>query len=113
MRLGGALLRSSAIAVVLGVLASALMGSASQASDPDLSWPPVYRGPDQVTDRIGFAIDDAGRWASQIRVASPGSQPVCSSLDDPQCVDLAKTYGWWVPRVAPPCQAALAWEECI
>jgi hypothetical protein len=90
-----------------------LAGESGRASDPDLSWPPLYRGPDQVTDRIGFAIDDAGRWASQIRVASPGSQPVCSSLGDPQCVELAKTYGWWVPRVAPPCQTALAWEECI
>lgn len=109
MRFGGALGKSAVFVIVAGLAVSTLGGAASRASDPDLSWPPAFWDQNQ----IGFIIEDNWRFTSAIRVASPGSQPVCSSLDDPQCVDLAKRYGWWVLRVAPPCQVSLPWEECI
>jgi hypothetical protein len=94
-------------AAVVGVT---LLGAAPlQAQDPDLSWPPNFYGP----GNIGFTIEDSWLLTSAIRVASPGDQPVCTSLDDPGCVGLAARYGWWILRVAPPCQQALAWEECV
>ena len=88
-----------------------LAGEAGRASDPDLSWPPTRLGPDQ--GGIGFVIEDTWRFSNQISVYSPGPGPVCSSLDDPACLEDAKKYGWWVLRVAPPCQAARPWEDCI
>ena len=88
-----------------------MAGEAGRASDPDLSWPPTRLGPDQ--GGIGFVIEDTWRFSSQIRVYPPSPQPVCSSLDDPSCVEDATKYGWWLLRVAPPCQTALAWEDCV
>ena len=62
---------------------------------------------------MGFIIEDTWLFESVIRVAVPGIQPLCSSLTDPACVDLAKEHAWWIMRLAPPCSSALAWEECI
>lgn len=107
-------LRQKSPALLTGLLA-AVMGATLigatplQAQDPDLSWPPAYGGPGQ----IGFIIEDAWLFSSDIRVPTPGDQPMCASLDDPKCVDLAAEHGWWVMRVAPPCAEALAWEECV
>ena len=96
--------------VVALVAGAALLSAApTQAQDSDLSWPPPLFGPGLV----GFIIEDAWLLNSEIRVPTPGSQPYCTSLTDPACVDLAAELGWWIMRVAPPCEYALAWEECV
>lgn len=82
----------------------------SSAEDPDLSWPP---GAIHSPDRIGFIVEDGWLLSSAIRTASPYLQPMCSSLNDPVCIDSAAQYGWWILRVAPPCTVALEWEECV
>jgi len=79
------------------------------AADPDLSWPPINLG----EGTTGFIIEDAWFLNSAIRVPTPGSQPICTSLDDPECSVPAEELGWWIERVAPPCSEALDWEECV
>lgn len=83
--------------------------SPSSELDPDLSWPPLLGAPGQ----IGITVEDYWMLQSAIRVSSPGGQPICYSMDDPVCAELAEQYGWWILRVAPPCAQALAWEECV
>lgn len=92
---------------------AALLGGApiqAQAQDPDLTWPPAMGG---SGSSFGFIIHDAWQLESAIRVPVPGVQPMCDSLDDPECVELAAKHGWWILRVAPPCEQALTWEECV
>jgi len=98
------------IGLTAAFVSAALVSAAPiKAQDQDLSWPPNAIGQGD----IGFIIEDSWLLESAIRVASPGDQPVCTSLNDPTCVTLAEKYGWWILRVAPSCQQALAWEECI
>jgi len=96
-------------AVLAGALSALALASPGQAQDPDLSWPLN----DYVPGTVGFIIEDTWIFESWIRVPTPGSQPLCSSMTDPQCEELAQRHGWWMMRLAPPCTSALAWEECI
>jgi len=96
-------------AVLAGAVSALALTSPGQAQDPDLSWPLNDYG----TGTVGFIIEDTWRLESEIRAWARGVQPVCSSMDDPECVGLAKKNGWWILRVAPPCVTALDWEECV
>jgi hypothetical protein len=107
--LGRWFVRTIALTLAVGTAFSLLVGGPSRAGDPDLSWPPSTLG----AGDIGFIIEDAWMLQSAIRVLTPGWQPMCDSLEDVRCTELAAQRGWWILRVAPPCAAALAWEECI
>ena len=93
---------------VAAALALGLVQGTSLAGDPDLSWPPHM-----PPDHVGFVIQDSWVESSIINVAVANSPSECSSLLDPKCAPLAKKHGWWIRRVAPPCDQALAWEECV
>ena len=90
-------------------LASSVMATSSHAQDADLSWPPHFGG----LATIGFIIEDSRLLQGSIRVPTPGSRPMCTTMDDPACAKPAKDYGWWLERVLPPCFDQLSWEEYI
>lgn len=104
----------AAASLSMALLAGAVVAGPGQAEDPDLGWPPVYFtdvGPG--SGRIGFHINDKFSHESVIRVPSPGDQPECITMEDPECAIPAEKYGWWILRAAPPCVLAIPREECV
>jgi hypothetical protein len=84
-------------------------------------WPPMWNGDQYIGNQplthYGFDIVDTFNSGSTdysfIRVMTPGPQPFCSSLDDANCADDAKKYGWWIIRLLPPCASVDQATECI
>jgi len=118
MKLRKALLLLALFPILLTGFSSA---SATDVPSNKYLWPPVWNGKTDVSAQpithYAFEIVDTFNSGSTdwsfIRVATPGPQPLCSSLNDSYCVPLAQKYGWWIIRVLPACKSATDLSDCI
>ncbi|MFM6940505.1 MAG: hypothetical protein ACKOXI_00790, partial [Candidatus Planktophila sp.] len=110
----------SLVVVAAGLLVPSL--AHAEVTFSATQWPPSWNQDMQnfqSTPLTHYAFDIVDTFNSGstdysfIRVATPGPQPFCTSLQDEYCIPLAKKYGWWIIRLLPVCASLDEKSECI